>query len=262
MIQELTEMERAGQSWDGLRDAFQPVRELVDPETGLVPADVYANVRNSKARVLSTVSLVKSRKPWAFMAVAGAEHGAPKWILLDHLHSKPVTDLEDVAAKLRKLLSGDVETRPMDQKASDFIAKFLGQVLDAEEMLLPRKKQRALEEMRLVLGHYLKAAEQNNDRERLEVVRAALELLNIPTTEDERPDLDAVAEAWLDLIRGVWYEKLMSRKRFKPLRLKDIRKDLKSRTMTTESIVEAFSGIPSAQPIHTRVVSAIVGVPE
>jgi hypothetical protein len=262
MIQELTEMERAGQSWDGLRDAFQPVRELVDPERGLVSADVYADVRNSKARVLSNVSLVKSRKPWAFMAVAGAEHGAPKWILFDHLHSRPETDLEDVAAKLRKLLSGDVETRPLDQKASELIARFLGQVLDAEEMLLPRKKQRALEEMRLVLGHYLKAAEQNNDRERLEVVRAALGLLNIPATEGERPDLDAVAEAWLDLIRNVWYEKLMSRKRFKPLRLKDIRKDLKIRPMTTESIVEAFTGIPSAQPIHTRVVSAIVGVPD
>jgi hypothetical protein len=262
MIQQLTVMERAGQSWDGLRDAFQPVRELVDPDTGMVPVDVYAEVRNSKARVLSTVSLVKSKKPWAFMAIAGAEHGAPRWILLDNLHAKPETALEDVAAKLRKFLSRAAESRPMDQKASDLIARFLGQVLDAEGMLLPRKKQRALEEMRLVLGHYLKSAEQNSDRERLEVVRAALELLSIPTTEDERPDLDAIAEAWLDLIRGVWYEKLMNRNRYKPLRLKDIRKDLKARPMTTESIVEAFSGIPSAQPIHTRVVSAIVGVPE
>jgi len=262
MIRQLAEMERAGQSWDGLRDAFQPVRELVDPGQGLVPADVYEQVRQSKAKVLSTVSLVKSKKPWAFMAVAGAEHGAPKWILLDHLHARPETDLEEVAARLRSLLGGDVETRPMDQKASDLIARFLNQVLDAEESLLPRKKQRALEEMRLVLGHYRKLAEQGSDRERVAIIEAAMGLLKVPATEEERPDLDAVAEAWLDLIRGVWYEKLKNRKRYKPLRLKDIRKDLKIRPLPSASIVETFTGIPSAQPIHTRVVSAIVGVPD
>lgn len=262
MIQELAEMERAGQSWDGLRDAFQPVRELVDPGQGLVSADVYEQVRQSKARVLSTVSLVKSKRPWAFMAVAGAEHGAPRWILLDHLHARPECDLEEVAARLRDLLARDVETRPMDQKASDLIASFLNQVLAAEESLLPRKKQRALEEMRLILGHYRKVAEQGNDRERVAIIEAAMGLLQVPANEEERPDLDAVAEAWLDSIRSVWYEKLKNRKRYKPLRLKDIRKDLKNKPLSSASIIEAFTGIPSAQPIHTRVVSAIVGVPE
>lgn len=261
MIQQLAEMERAGQSWDGLRDAFQPVRELVDPELGLVPADVYEQVRQSKARVMSTVSLVKSKKPWAFLAVAGAEHGAPKWILLEHLHARPQTDLEEVAARLKSLLAGDVEARPMDQQASDLIARFLNRVLAAEESLLPRKKQRALEEMRLVLGHYHKLAEQGNDRERAAITEAAIGLLEVPAAEEDRPDLDAVAEAWLDLVRGAWYEKLKNRKRYKPLRLKDLRKDLKIRPLATASIVEAFTGIPSAQPIHTRVVSAIVGVP-
>jgi len=76
------------------------------------------------------------------------------------------------------------------------------------------------------------------------------------------PDLDAVAEAWLDLIRDTWYAKLTQRRRFKPLRLRDIRKDLKSHPIPSDRILKAFSDIPSSQPIHTRIVSAIVGVPQ
>jgi len=262
MIQQLSELEKRGQTWDGLRDAFQPVRELVDPETGLVASEVYADVRHSKARVVSTVSLVRSRHPWAFMAIAGAEHGAPKWVLLERLHGRLLTHLEDVAAKLRELLTDDPEDRPMDKKASQLIAQFLNHVLESEVSLLPRKKQRALEEMKQVLGHYLKQAEQAGDHDRREVLKAALGLLDIPAHEQERPDLDAVAEAWLDLIRDTWYAKLTQRRRFKPLRLRDIRRELKTHPIPAERILKAFSAIPSSQPIHTRIVSAIVGVPD
>ena len=262
MISQLEKMGREGRTWDGLRDAFQPVREMVDPEDGLVPVDVYDHTRHSKARVISTVSLVRSNKPWAFMAIAGAEHGAPKWILLDSMTAQPVTDLEEVAAALRGLLDGDLEDRTMDKKASELIEKFLNRILETEASLLPRKKQRALNEMNLVLEHYQKQAEQIGDKDRIEIVKAVKNLLEIPTNEDERPDLDAVAEAWLDLIRETWYEKLIQRRRFKPLRLKDIRKDLKSKPISSERIVDAFKKIPAARPIHTRVVSAIVGVPD
>ncbi|MBN2791938.1 MAG: hypothetical protein JXQ81_05455, partial [Desulfuromonadales bacterium] len=262
MIQKLKEMEKEGQTWDGLQDAFEPVRALVAPDTGLIPEAVYADVRDSKARVVSSVSLVRSKTPWAFMAITGAEHGAPKWIILDSLTSTPITHLEDVTSRLRKRLSGSIEARPLDRKASDLIERFLYRVLETETTLLPRKKQRALEEMRLVLEHYLKQADIEGTVERKELIEAALGLLKIPANEEERPDLDAVAEAWLDLIREVWYEKLLSRRRVKPLRLKDIRGDLKKKMLSSESIRAAFDRIPSAQPIHTRVVSAIVGVPD
>lgn len=262
MIQQLSELEKKGQTWDGLRDAFQPVRELVEPKTGLVPKEVYEDVRHSKARVVSTVSLVRSSRPWAFMAIAGAEHGAPKWVLMERLHGQLVTHLEDVAAKLRELLTDDPEDRPMDKQASEQVAQFLNHVLEAEVSLLPRKKQRALEEMKLVLNHYLKLAELAGDRDRKEILSAALGLQGVPAHEQERPDLDAVAEAWLDLIRDTWYAKLTQRRRFKPLRLRDIRKDLKSHPIPSDRILQAFSEIPSSQPIHTRIVSAIVGVPE
>lgn len=262
MIKELQDLDKEGTSWDGLQDAFQPVRHLLDPHDGLVPADIYEQVRNSKAHVISSVSLVRSQTPWAFMAVAGAEHGAPKWILLENVRSQPITRLEDVTSKLRVLLDGDIETRAMDKYASELINKFLNRVLETEVILLPRKKQRALDEMSLILNHYIKQADAEKNMDRKTVLKQVLGLQDIPPHEEERPDLDAVAEAWLDLIRDTWYQKLISRSRFKPLRLKDIRKDLRNNPISSEKIKEAFKGIPSALPIHTRVVSAIVGVPD
>ncbi|TYO97163.1 SNF2 domain-containing protein [Geothermobacter ehrlichii] len=262
MIRFLEQWERQGQTWDGLRDAFQPVRDLVSLEDGLIPEDVYRQVRHSKARVVSTVSLVRSCKPWAFLAIAGAEHGAPKWIFLEGLGGMPITHLEEIASRLRKLLTMQSESRPMDKKASALIGHFLNRVLETESSLLPRKKQRALEEMKLILTHYQKQAELDGDDHRKAVVLSALQLLHVPANEDERPNLDAVAEAWLDAIRETWYAKLTSRRRFKPLRLKDIRKELKDKPLPTERLEQAFAGIPSDRPIHARVVSAVVGVPD
>ena len=196
------------------------------------------------------------------MAISGIDRGAPKWIFLEHLKANPEIHLEKIAEKLRTILKEAIEERPMDKQASELVDRFLNQVLETERSLLPRKKQRALHEMELILSHYLKHAQEQGDLSRIETVKEAKELLAVPANSQDRPDLEAVAEAWLDLIREAWYERLANRRRFKPLRLKDIRKDLKDKPLESEKIVHAFSQIPSAQPIHTRVVSAIVGVPD
>ncbi len=85
-------------------------------------------------------------------------------------------------------------------------------------------------------------------------------LISIPEIDQERPDLDSVAETWLDLTRDMWYERLLKIKRFKPLRLKDIRKDLQQQPLTTPQLQEAFSTVQRAQPLHSRIVAAIIGV--
>ena len=100
------------------------------------------------------------------------------------------------------------------------------------------------------------------DWARRDLIKSVLELLSVPENDQGRPDLDKVAEAWLDLTRDVWYEKLLSRKsRNKILRLKDIRKDLQQKPIDNERLHKAFSSVKIALSIHTKVVAAIVGVP-
>jgi hypothetical protein len=145
MVEKLDELDKAGQSWDGIQDAFQPVNELVDPEIGIVPVEIYNQLKRSKARVISSVSLIKSDRPWAFFAIGGVDRGAPKWVYLDNWMAKPVTHLADVAQKLKEHLEGDVEGREMDSEASLLIEKFLNQILSTEKSFYQgRNKERYL----------------------------------------------------------------------------------------------------------------------
>ncbi len=261
MVQKLKELDKKGTSWDGIHDAFQPVRDLVDSEKGLVPPGVYAAVKESTARVISSVSLVKSKRAWAFFAIAGVDRGAPKWVFLENATAKPVTHLEEVAVLLRKHLAENLENHPMDKEASLLIEKFLRQILAREKELLPRKKQRALAEMELVLKYWHKKAKEEQNWQRKKLLEQILDLTNGTQTDQDRPDLDSIAEAWLDLTREVWYEKLLKRRRFKPLRLKDIRKNLQQHPLSSDQLHKTFSSILRAQSLYSRVVSAIVGVP-
>lgn len=261
MVLKLAELDQKGTSWDGIQDAFQPVRDLVDSERGIVPVEVYDQVRHSKARVLSSVSLVKAKRAWAFFAILGADYGAPKWIFFDHPAAHPLTHLEEITNRLREVLSRDVENRTMDEKASLLIDKFLEHVLATERFLLPRKKQRALAEMKLVLDYYINTAKKHENWGKAELLGDILKFIDTPKNDEERPDLDTIAEIWLDLTRDAWYEKLLKKRRYKPLRLKDIRKDLQQNPLEIERLREAFSNIRQSQSINSRVIAAIVGVP-
>ncbi|MDP2325739.1 MAG: hypothetical protein Q8N51_17165, partial [Gammaproteobacteria bacterium] len=82
--------------------------------------------------------------------------------------------------------------------------------------------------------------------------------------EDHRDwyDWDAIAETWLDLIRPVWYERLTTRKRTRPLLLKDIRKDLLGpKRIPLEEILNHFDKLPTLPPIDERVAACILGLP-
>src|SRR5690606_14723208 len=70
-------------TWDGIRDALEPVRRLVDgPDALLTPAE-YELHRATTHRVLARISPVRSTTAWAFLAIAGTKHGAPRWMLLE-----------------------------------------------------------------------------------------------------------------------------------------------------------------------------------
>ena len=139
------------------------MRDLVDDKEGIVPREVYTDVKDSTARVVSSVSLVKVKRAWAFFAIAGVDRGAPKWVFLENATAKPVTHLEEVARFLRKHLSGDSENQPMNKEASLLIENFLQQILAREKELLPRKKQRALYEMELILKYWHQKAKKEKN---------------------------------------------------------------------------------------------------
>jgi len=254
-----------------LLDVFTPVRSLIEGDTALVEPETYDRVKDSDARVIASVralqrksiSVVAARRPWVFFAIAGTEWGAPRWVYLDHPHSQPITDLEEVSRQLRSVLEEGVEdlTKERLEQAAEVLQNFLQRLSETEVLLLPRRKQRALAEMRIVLETYREQARIQCDDDRADFIEQLLDLLDPDSEEPVAPG--CLAERWLDAIRPTWYNCLRDNpRRQTPLRLKDIRKTLIEQPLETEEIRRAFmeADLDYLKPLDERIVAAIVGV--
>ena len=248
--------ESADEHWDGIDDAFQPVRSLVEGEHAIVREDVYEHYRYTQERVLSRVSLVSAQKPWALFCVTGGSFGAPRWVLIPGQNSKPITELSQISSSLRERLTPSTENRALDRKSSQILQSFLDLLNDNEKNLLAQKKRRALEELRTVIQKLLGMTTQQKNIDHLLLLQQHLE----SPRKDYQPDWDEVASRWLDMIRPVWFERLTG-KRNKPLLLKDIRKDLLARhEWLIQSLEDNFRVFPLLPNVEERIKACIIGV--
>jgi hypothetical protein len=248
------------EEWDGITDAFNPVRQLVEGSSAIVTPDVYAAYRHVKTRVLSRVSLVRARSPWAFFCLSAGSFATPRWLMLPSRSAKAIHELEYIALALRDRLTEDVDDLIMDEHASKYLDAFIGQLSQAERSLLPRRKQRALEEMQHVLEKYAAIASTRGDQERVDAYMELLEAITKPLPEYQ-PNWDEVAARWLDLVRPIWHEKLQTAKA-KLLVLRDIRKDLIEREAEVGGdVLKVFSDFPRQQRLDERIIACIIGVP-
>lgn len=246
--------------WDGIEDAFSPVRNLVTGASALVPAPIYREYAEVKARVLSRVGLVLASKPWAFFAIRGHDQTAPRWILFDSAEGESMIRLEQICDALRGNLNEAVEDLPMSAAAGAQLDRFLSRLQEAEIRLLPRKKQRALDQMRQVLLHHQANAERQGHMERAARIDYLASLATV-SAQVLRPDIEVVAEQWLDWIRPRWFDKLAHRrKRRRPLLLRDLQSDLFRQELGLDALERKFLHIPTAAPLDQRIAACIVGV--
>lgn len=245
-------------AWDGIEDAFQPVRALVQGSNALVPQDIYARYRDIDERVVSRVSLVRASEPWAFFCLYTGPFNAPRWVFLP-ASGTPIVELAGITEALRRHLTDQVETLPFDECGTNTLETFLRHLPTVERGLLSKKKQRALAEMAICVTHLAEHARQRGEQA---LADHLFEIDRLLASEnlDAQPDWDEVASRWLDVIRPVWFEKLKS-KRNKPLLLKDIRKDLLSQPeRVARMVTEHFATLPVVVPADQRVKACIVGV--
>ncbi|HEC18707.1 MAG TPA: helicase, partial [Gammaproteobacteria bacterium] len=259
LIAEFEKQAEAGY-WDGIQDAFEPVRDLVQGDKCLVDESIYERYRDVTVRVLSRVSLVKATKPWAFFCLSGGAFRAPRWVFVPSFMGEPKTELAEVCGLLRGVLTEDVENRPLDDKAASLLDNFLERLDDAERALLPRKKQRALEEMRHIVGVLAEDAARLRSQDDVDHFAELINMLD-KKFPGYQPDWDEVASRWLDIIRPVWFEVLNQPRRQKPLLLKDIRRPLlERRDWLAREVLENFREFPVLAGPEERVKACIIGV--
>jgi len=180
--------------------------------------------------------------------------------LIERVQQRPYTQLKEIVEKLREKLSPAPVNLSFDDGAANELDYMLTRLAHVERELLPRRKQRALEEMEAVLRNYSDSALREHHQEtydRLEQILAVFE----KKYRGQGVDWDALAEKWLDLVRPAWYARLLERKRLRPLVLREIRSDLMGdRKLDLGNVFAAFESIEALPPIEERVVSCIIGV--
>jgi hypothetical protein len=248
--------------WDGLRDALSPVRELIGPPTGLLSVDEYELHRHTIHRVLAHVAPVTSTRPWMFMAVTSTGRGAPRWILCPAPKQAPVTDLGEVCARLRGLLGEDPPDRAIDETVVEWITHFVGVAQSAERALMPRRLQRALEQLTTVTSQWAVQATRARDEHNASMWRSLATIASNqhdPTNGDEI-DPYALGQRWIDLIRPR-LDAGRQRQRRRYQLLSDITSDLIEHPLAADDVRQALTNLPLRPPLSDRITAAIIGVP-
>lgn len=184
-----------------IRDALDPVRRLIEGEDALVPHAIYAEHRHTRQRVMARVAPVAADAAWAFLALAGTQHGAPRWLMLEGDPLRAAAGVEAVAERLWAHLRADPPNVPFDENCERWLDKFLSVAAQNESMLLPRRMQRALEQMAQMTGEWGNQAFNLGDQDAAERWWRLRKIARPAPDDEEQLDPYLVREAWWDLVR-------------------------------------------------------------
>jgi hypothetical protein len=247
--------------WDGIRDALDPVRRLVEGADALISRREYEEHRNTSHRVLARVSPVRSTTPWAFLAVTGVAHGAPRWILLEGKDARPIVGLENIDQPLREKLNDNPPSLPYDPTCDKWLNRYLTAATRLERLLLPRRALRALQQMSAATEQWATNAGRRGDHETSERWKK-IGAIAAPSSDESHPDPHLVAERWLTLVQPLLDDARRERRRSRYLRLKHITPKLRTEPFAIEHVEATFAGLPLGAPLAKRVTACILGVPD
>lgn len=253
-------------TWDGIRDALDPVRRLVDgPDRILTPAE-YEQHRTTTHRVLSRISPVQATTAWAFLAISGTKHGAPRWMLLESTKPEPAVGVDEVSSRLRELLAEDPPDHRFDEQAEQLLVHFIARARTAEVALLPRRAQRALTQMHTTCLQWAHVARRSGDYELAERWHAIARLASADGPDDEADgaavDPYQVADAWLQLVQPVRDEYRRTHRRRRYVTLSDLDGVLGKTPYPIQEVEAALSRLEYVEPIDRRISACILGVPK
>ena len=249
--------EKQSVTWDGIQDAFEPVRSLIGDEGGLVTAEHYQSMASIE-ETCTRISAVNSDHDWGFFCISGTEFGAPKWVLITENQKLPIVDLTEISRFLLTHLNNDIEEVDLQsERCFRDVKGYLNKLPFIERNLLPRRKQVALSEMECILRKWVAHA----DEEQASFYSKLLDLLGQKIETQRAVNWSLMADHWLELVRPVWYEKLNTARGRRAILLADLRDTLIKEPLPFEKVYERFVVMPdSTTHVSERVAACIVGI--
>ena len=258
MIKEFENAQEKSESWDGIHDAFQPVRNLMEGENPMVSLVQYEYYKNIETEVLCKVSIVKTSQKFGFFAIKGTERRAPKWVFIDSDNTIE-HELPKICEHLTLALS-KVENSEWDHDSHYQMQFFLRLLLRNEIQLLPQKKKRAIELLFSLLEIYNKKEKQPSNRKTL--IQKLKNALTPNIYSEESVDYHEFAEYWLDIIQPDLIEMRKKSSARYPKVISDLFPLYKKSPFSDEVLLGLYNHIPYVEKIENRIVACIVGVPK
>jgi len=249
--------EKESVAWDGIEDAFDPVRSLIGNDGGLVSTEHYQSMASIE-ETCTRISAVVSNHDWGFFCISGTEFGSPKWLLLSSSHKEPIVDLSVISEFLKNHLNEETEEVELQsERCFTDVKNYLSKLPEIERTLLPRRKQVALSEMKLILIAWSKKA----DEEQAAFYEKLIDILIQKVDTQRAVNWSLLADRWLELIRPIWYEKLNSARGRRAIVLSDLRDTLIHEPIPYEKFYEHFVVMPDPTThVSERIAACIIGV--
>lgn len=270
------EHERAAESFaDGIQDAFQKVRALVQGSEALVEEHVYQSIRNSKATLGSNVaqteaSFVASGSNWGFFCMRSTPLLSSTWVFIkekphrklmtSHDDFQITTSLPEVCDLLREHLADCTDITEQDKlvKVQKLTQTLFRTLHEFEKQNLPNKKRRAIQLLTDVLEYYLSA--EKGDLNRKNTLQALKRLLAGTYDEDHSVDFYRLANQWIQLIQPyVVEEKKRQPKIAFTVHLGSMLKVFKRQILPTEVFERLLNEVTYMEPVEKRVAAYVVG---
>jgi superfamily II DNA or RNA helicase len=255
MIKEFEAGETDVEVWDGIYDAFQPVRDLLTGTPPLIPTETYEYFKNVKAGVRCQISIVKGEFDFCFFAMKGSQANSPKWYLIDSF-GRAHKDLPTICDKLREYIK-NVKDEKWDLNSSHLMKRYLDQLQKQEVNLLPNKKRRALKLLKDILTHYSK---NKNDKERAALASDLLAVLNENNSGDDTINFYEFMDHWLSIIQPLLMDLRTKSKASAPKTIADLLKVLKKKPLSLEILTQLLEEIPLSEKLESKVIACILCV--
>lgn len=136
---------------DDLRDAFYPVRQLIEGSNPLISPQDYELMKDVTAQVISHVSLVKSNSRWCFLVLQTEKNWAPQWVFIDWKDRKKadrglITNLDRVVDSIRDTLT-DADDLDSKSDTQGLLKKYLNHLQNNEWLLMPNRQKNEIKEV-------------------------------------------------------------------------------------------------------------------
>lgn len=243
-------------AWEGIKDNFQSLYDLVEGDEAIISTDIYDQVKDVEATIKTRVSFVESESEWSFFAIRGDSMRSPKWYFIDDT-GKASTDFAEISELLRMhLQKPTLKQEKWTTETNEYLIAAVRKLRRKEIELLPYKKKRALDIAKKTLDYFFT---HEKKLERKKLIKDVLEIFNIDNASDYILDFNHFADLWLEILQPVLDKKRKAqlRKR-KVISLRDIKP--KELSLSTETLQWLLDSCQYNNNLDEMIVSCIIAI--